>query len=148
MLGSKKIRSRPQQKGKKTEVATSPLPSRGPKRGRKCYVTPAFSGIPNAKDGEQELSYTTKQEKNINFGSSKGGGGGGGSALNELSGHWVGPNGLTINDHPNLSLGATKGYLPRNQRRYTVFGKSQIFINFEVPLNGEKTAISGLARGT
>ena len=25
----------------------SPLPCRGPKRGRKCCVTPAFSGIPN-----------------------------------------------------------------------------------------------------
>ena len=34
-------------------MATSPLPSRGPKRGRKCYVTPAFSGVPNAKCGEQ-----------------------------------------------------------------------------------------------
>ena len=33
----------PQQRGTKSEVATSPLPSRGPKRGRKCYVTPAFS---------------------------------------------------------------------------------------------------------
>ena len=34
-------------------MATSPLPSRGPKRGRNCYVTPAFSGIPNAKRGEK-----------------------------------------------------------------------------------------------
>ena len=33
-------------KGTKSEKATSPLPSRGPKRGRKCYVTPAFSGSP------------------------------------------------------------------------------------------------------
>ena len=33
-------------------MAASPLPSQGPKRGRKCYVTPAFSGIPNAKRGE------------------------------------------------------------------------------------------------
>ena len=30
-------------------MATSPLPSRGAKKGRNCYVTPAFSGIPNAK---------------------------------------------------------------------------------------------------
>ena len=37
-----KIRSGPQQRGTKSEVATSPLPSRGPKGGRKCYVTPAF----------------------------------------------------------------------------------------------------------
>ena len=34
-------------------MATSPLPSLGPKRGRKCYVTPAFSGIPNAKLGDK-----------------------------------------------------------------------------------------------
>ena len=25
------------------------MPSQGPKRGRTCYVTPAFSGVPNAK---------------------------------------------------------------------------------------------------
>ena len=29
----------------------SPLPSWGPKRGRKCNVTPVFSGVPNAKRG-------------------------------------------------------------------------------------------------
>ena len=34
-------------------MATSTLPSRGPKGGRKCYVTPALSGIPNAKRGEK-----------------------------------------------------------------------------------------------
>ena len=34
-------------------MTTSPLPSPGPKRGRNCYVTPAFSGIPNAKRGEK-----------------------------------------------------------------------------------------------
>ena len=49
--------------GTKSEVATSPLPSRGPqqrgqdqsgpKRGRKCYITPAFSGVPNAKRGDK-----------------------------------------------------------------------------------------------
>ena len=42
-----------QARGAKSEVAASPLPSWGPKRGRKCYVTPAFSGVPNAKRGEQ-----------------------------------------------------------------------------------------------
>ena len=31
-------------------MATSLLPSRGPKRGRNCYVTPAFSGIPKIGD--------------------------------------------------------------------------------------------------
>ena len=39
--------------GDKSEVATSPLPSRGPRRGRNCYVTPAFSGVPNAKRGDK-----------------------------------------------------------------------------------------------
>ena len=34
-------------------MATSPLPSWGPKRGRNCYVTPAFLGLPNAKLGEK-----------------------------------------------------------------------------------------------
>ena len=39
--------------GRKSEVVTSPLPSRGPKRGRNCYITPAFTGVPNAKRGEK-----------------------------------------------------------------------------------------------
>ena len=46
-----------QAQGAKSEVATSPLPSRGPKRGRKCYVTPAFSGVPNAKRGEHNQKW-------------------------------------------------------------------------------------------
>ena len=41
--------------------ATSTPPSRGPKRGRKCYATPAFSGIPNAKHREQKISSGPKQ---------------------------------------------------------------------------------------
>ena len=41
----------PKKGGTKSEVAASPLPSWGPKRGRKCYATPAFSGVPNK--GEQ-----------------------------------------------------------------------------------------------
>ena len=43
--------------GAKSEVVASPLPSWGPKRGRKCYVTPAFSGVPNAKRGEQNQKW-------------------------------------------------------------------------------------------
>ena len=35
---------------KKSELAASPLPSRGPKSGRKCDITPAFSGVPNEGD--------------------------------------------------------------------------------------------------
>ena len=34
-------------------MATSPLPSWRPKRGRDCGVTLAFSGVPNAKRGEK-----------------------------------------------------------------------------------------------
>ena len=34
-------------------MTTSPLPFREPKRGQNCYVTPAFSGIPNAKRGDK-----------------------------------------------------------------------------------------------
>ena len=34
----------PKQKGTKSEVATSPLRSRGARRGRRCCVTPPFSG--------------------------------------------------------------------------------------------------------
>ena len=41
----------------KSEVAASPPPSRGPKRGRECYVTPAFSGVPNTKRGEQNQKW-------------------------------------------------------------------------------------------
>ena len=59
-----KIRSGPQQRGAKSEVATSPLPSRGPKRGQKCYVTPAFSGIPDTKHAEQNQKWSpTKGNK-------------------------------------------------------------------------------------
>ena len=45
------ILGNPQHRGTKSEVATSPLPSCGPKRGWKCYGYLAFSGIPNI--GEQ-----------------------------------------------------------------------------------------------
>ena len=50
-----KIRNGPLHRPTKSEVAASPLPPRGPKRGRKGYVTPAFSGIPNAKRGEKKI---------------------------------------------------------------------------------------------
>ena len=50
-----KIRSSRQQRGTKSEVAASPLPSQGPKRRRKCYATLAFSGIPN--EGEQNQKW-------------------------------------------------------------------------------------------
>ena len=42
-----------QQRGTKSEMATSPLLSRGPKRGRKCYVNPAFSESPNKRAQKQ-----------------------------------------------------------------------------------------------
>ena len=47
-----KIRSGPQQRGTKSEMVASPLPSNGRKRGWKCRTTPALSGVPNAKRGE------------------------------------------------------------------------------------------------
>ena len=30
----------------------------GAKKGQNCYVTPAFSGVPNAKSGEQNQNWT------------------------------------------------------------------------------------------
>ena len=41
-----------------SEVATSPLSSQGPKRGPKCYVTLAFSGVPE-KGEEIKSGYLT-----------------------------------------------------------------------------------------
>ena len=49
-----KIRSGPQQRGTKSEVAAPPLPSRGPKKGRKCYITTAFSGVTNKGEQNQK----------------------------------------------------------------------------------------------
>ena len=37
--------------GRTSTMVTSPLPSLGPTSGRKCYVTLAFSGVPNAMQG-------------------------------------------------------------------------------------------------
>ena len=45
----------PQQRGTKSEVATSPLPCRGPESGLKCYVSRALSGISNK--GEQNENW-------------------------------------------------------------------------------------------
>ena len=61
--GAKKIRRGPQQRGRKSQAAASPLPSWGPKRG------PAFSGIPNAKRREQKESEVVlnKGEQNQKF---------------------------------------------------------------------------------
>ena len=45
-------------------MAALPLPSRGLRRGWKCYVTPAFLGMPNAKRGEEnQKSFPTKGNK-------------------------------------------------------------------------------------
>ena len=49
----RKITSGSQHRGTKSEVAASPLHSWSPKRGRQCYITPTFSGFPNAKRGEE-----------------------------------------------------------------------------------------------
>ena len=45
----------PQTKVDKSKVAASPLPARGPKRGRKCYVTDACSGIPKEGGGQGKI---------------------------------------------------------------------------------------------
>ena len=45
----------PEQRGAKSKRAASAMPSRGPKSGRKCYVTPAFSRVPN--NGEQNQNW-------------------------------------------------------------------------------------------
>ena len=37
-------------KGTKSQVTTSPLPSRGPTSGWNCYITPVFLGAPNKGD--------------------------------------------------------------------------------------------------
>ena len=39
-------------------MATSPVPSREPKRGRNCYITPQLSGVPNK--GEQNKKWLPK----------------------------------------------------------------------------------------
>ena len=43
-----------QQMGPKSGEDASPLPCRGPKRGRKCFVIPAFSGIVNERVQNQK----------------------------------------------------------------------------------------------
>ena len=44
-------------RGSKSYVAASPLPSRGPKKGQKCYPTPTFSEVLNTKRGEQNQQW-------------------------------------------------------------------------------------------
>ena len=59
MLRHPCIRGGPQHqaRGTKSEVAASPLPSRGPNKRRKCSVPPTFSGVPNTKRGEQNQKW-------------------------------------------------------------------------------------------
>ena len=57
------ISSGPKQRGGKSEVAASPLPSLWSKSGQKCYVTPAFSGIRNAKRAAQKISSGDQQRE-------------------------------------------------------------------------------------
>ena len=54
MLHHAYILGDPQHRGTKSEVAASPLSSWRPKRGRKCYVTPAFSGVHYRSGGKQK----------------------------------------------------------------------------------------------
>ena len=57
MLRHPCILRRPQERGRKSEVATSPLPSRGPERGQQCYVTRAFYRVRNAERGEENQKW-------------------------------------------------------------------------------------------
>ena len=41
--------------GTKSELAASPLPSRGARRGGKCYATPTFLGVPYKRGQDQNL---------------------------------------------------------------------------------------------
>ena len=43
----------PKQRGKYSQLAALAMPSQGPKSGRKCYFTPAFSGVPNKGEPNQ-----------------------------------------------------------------------------------------------
>ena len=58
----------PQQRGTKSEVVATPPPSWGPKRGRICYVTPTFSGIPNTKHGQQNQKWSPTKGNKIRSG--------------------------------------------------------------------------------
>ena len=57
-----------QARGTKSEVVASPLPSRGPKRRRKCYFTPAFLGIANANCSEQNQKWPHTKGNKITSG--------------------------------------------------------------------------------
>ena len=48
-----------QARGAKAEVVVSLVTSWQPKRGRKCYVTPACSGVHNAKRGDQKHKWVS-----------------------------------------------------------------------------------------
>ena len=64
----RKFKSGPLQKGTKSKVAASPLPCRGPRRGPNCYVTRAFSGIPNAKHVAQIQNWPPTKGNKIKSG--------------------------------------------------------------------------------
>ena len=48
----------PKQRGTKSELATPPLRSWGPRRGQKCCVTPGSSGIPKQRGTRSALAAT------------------------------------------------------------------------------------------
>ena len=57
----------PQTRGQNQKVPASHLPARGPARGRKWYVSPALSGVPNKRDkirsGGLTLAFLGAQKK-------------------------------------------------------------------------------------
>ena len=50
-------RGSPKRRKTKSEVGTSPLPSRGATSGRKCYVTPTYLEIPKTKGDKIRSGY-------------------------------------------------------------------------------------------
>ena len=60
--GGSKITSGPQQRGTKSKVAASTLPSRGPNRGRNCYVT-LHSRVSKTLSTRRKIRSVTNKEK-------------------------------------------------------------------------------------
>ena len=48
------VHLRPQQRRATSQLVASAMPSRGPKSGRKCYVSPTFLGVPNKGEQNQD----------------------------------------------------------------------------------------------
>ena len=63
MLHHPSILGGPQTNGDKIRIGGLTLPSGGPTSWRKCYVNPAFSGIPNKGNKSKALKKKTERRK-------------------------------------------------------------------------------------